>query len=386
LFVMAEADDVILNQPVVIDNGTGILKAGLAGGTAPNVVFPTFVGRPKYKQSMVTQTVSDTYVGEEAMNHRSILKLAYAMEHGVVTDWDDMEKIWAHLYSSHLQLPSEEHPVLLTEAPLNPLQNREKAAEIFFESFGVPALFFSMQAVLSLYASGRTTGVVMDIGDGVTHCVPVYEGFSMQNAITRTDIAGRDVTEYLQTLLRRAGHPFHTTAEREVVRAIKEKACYVSYKPLKDDDDAMKPYTDDAGGYEYRLPDNNTIKISSERYRAPEILFRPSMIGSEYPGVHEAIFNSISRCDLDMRKSLYSQVLLSGGSTMFLGFGDRLLTELVRLAPKDTKVRIAAPPERHNSTWIGGSILASLSTFKKMWTTKKEWNEYGASIVHSRTF
>ena len=159
----------------------------------------------------------DIFVGHEADEHRGIMKLEYPMKHGIVENWADMEKIWSYVYGkTNLAINSEDHPVLLTEAPLNPRSNREQAAEIFFETFGVPALFVSPQATLSLYASGRTTGVVLDSGDGVTHAVPVYEGYTMPHAITRMDVAGRDVTEQLQRLLRRSGYTFHTTAEKEV--------------------------------------------------------------------------------------------------------------------------------------------------------------------------
>eukprot|EP00300_Choanocystis_sp_HF-7_P013846 c18473_g1_i1.p1 GENE.c18473_g1_i1~~c18473_g1_i1.p1 ORF type:complete len:389 (+),score=79.05 c18473_g1_i1:37-1167(+) len=374
--------DLIHNQPIVIDNGTGLLKAGIAGERDPSIIIPTMVGRTKHKQAMLNKEFHDLYVGSEAMNHRSVLKLSYAMEHGIVQNWEDMEKIWSHLYSNHLKLSSEEHPVLLTEAPLNPLQNRERAAEIFFETFTVPALFFSMQAVLSLYASGRTTGLVLDSGDGVTHCVPVYEGFSMQNAITRIDVAGRDVTDYLQLLLRKAGHVFHTSAEREVVRTIKEKTCYVAYKAVKEEDTRN---VDEAKKQAFKLPDGNVLNMNTERFRAPEILFRPSIIGSEYPGVHEAIHESILKTDLEMRRELYGSIVFSGGSTLFLGFGDRVLAELHKLAP-NAKIRISAPPDRHLSTWAGGSILASLSTFKLMWTSKSEYLEHGVNVVHRKTF
>lgn len=375
-------EDIIHNQPIVIDNGTGLLKAGIAGERDPSVIFPTLVGRTKHKQAMLNKEFHDLYVGSEAMQHRSVLKLSYAMEHGIVENWDDMEKIWSHLYSNHLKLNSEDHPVLLTEAPLNPLHNRERAAEIFFETFTVKALFFSMQAVLSLYASGRTTGLVLDSGDGVTHCVPVYEGFSMQNAITRIDIAGRDVTEYLQLLLRKAGYAFHTSAEKEVVRTIKEKTCYVAYKAIKEEDTRT---VDETKKQTFKLPDGNVLNMNTERFRAPEILFRPSIIGSEYPGVHEAIHESIMKTDLEMRRELYSSIVLSGGSTLFLGFGDRVLAELHKLAP-NSKIRISAPPDRHLSTWCGGSILASLGTFKLMWTSKKEYDEEGVNVVHRKTF
>lgn len=320
----------------------------------------------------------DTFVGHRAEELRGILTLKYPMAHGVIEHWDDMELIWRHIYSE-MKVIAEEHPVLLTEAPLNPRKNREKAAEIFFETFGAPALFVTAQAILSLYASGRTTGVVLDSGDGVTHAVPVYEGFALPHAVMRSDIAGRDVTEHLALQLRKTGHVFHTSAEREVVREIKEKECYLVVKEQAEHDKA-------SAQHQYRLPDGNTINLGAERYRAPEILFNPSLVGLEYPGIHELLAHSISRADLDLRQTLFSQIVLSGGSTMFEKFGERLLSDLKKLAPKEIKIRIAAPPERKMSTWIGGSILASLATFKKMWVSKEEYLEGDSSILHRKAF
>lgn len=312
----------------------------------------------------------DTFIGRKAQELRGLLKINYPMTHGIVTDWDDMERIWSHVYSEDLRTLSEEHPVLLTEAPLNPHSNREQAAQIFFETFNVPAMYTSVQAILALYASGRTTGIVLDSGDGVTHAVPVFEGFSMPHAIRRVDVAGRDVTDYLQLLLRKSGYHLHTTAEKEVVRMIKEKTCYVAQSPSKEEKDAQL-----GRGEEFKLPDGNVIRLGPERHRAPELLFNPEIIGLEFAGVHQVVIDSIGCADLDLRKSLFGNVVLSGGGTLVKGFGERLLTEVRKLALKDTKIKISAPPERKYSTWIGGSILAGLSTFKKMWVSAEEYQE-----------
>jgi len=377
-----EYEDVIANQPVVIDNGTGVMKAGFAGEDSVKCTFPSYVGRPKHTRVMAGAAEGETFIGSKAEELRGILTVKYPMAHGVVEHWDDMELIWRHLYSE-MKAIAEEHPVLLTEAPLNPRKNREKAAEIFFETFGCPALFISAQAILSLYASGRTTGVVLDSGDGVTHAVPVYEGFALPHAVMRSDVAGRDVTEHLMLQLRRTGHVFHTSAEREVVRQIKEEKCYVSFNPQKEEQNEHDKGSKD---HTYRLPDGTTITLGAERFRAPEILFHPNNLGLEYPGIHELLAGSINRADLDLRMTLFSSIVLSGGSTMFQNFGDRLLNEMRRLAPKEIKIRISAPPERKSSTWIGGSILASLATFKKMWVSKEEFEEDGFPILHRKAF
>lgn len=376
---MEEYEDVLTNQPVVIDNGSGVIKSGFAGDDLPKCFFPSFVGRPKHVRIMAGAVEGDVFIGKKAQELRGLLKIKYPVEHGIVTDWDDMEHIWKYIYEEELKTASEEHPVLLTEAPLNPRANREQAAQIFFETFNVPALFTSIQAVLSLYSSGRTTGIVLDSGDGVTHAVPVFEGFAIPHAIRRVDIAGRDVTEHLQLLLRKGGYHFHTTAEKEVVRMIKEKMCYVAINPTKEEKDTGGKCDD------FVLPDGNIVKLGTERFRAPEILFNPELIGQEYAGIHQVVADSINRADLDLRKSLYANVVLSGGSTLYKDFGTRLLNEIRKLAVKDIKIKIYAPPERKYSTWIGGSILAALSTFKKMWVSAEEYQE-DPDIIHKKSF
>lgn len=375
-------EEVIANQPVVIDNGSGIIKAGFAGEESLKCRFPSFVGRPKHSRVMAGATEGDVFIGEKAEKLRGVLTLKYPLTHGIVQHWDDMELIWRHIYSE-MKVNQEEHPVLLTEAPLNPRKNREKAAEIFFETFGCPALFVSNQAILSLYASGKITGVVLDSGDGVTHAVPVYEGFALPHAVMRSDVAGRDVTDHLMLQLRRTGHVFHTSSEREVVRTIKEKECYVALNPQKEEN---LEHDKTSTQHQFRLPDGTNIALGAERFRAPEILFQPSLVGLEYPGIHELLAYSINRADLDLRMALFSGIVLSGGSTMFDKFGERLLNEIRKMAPKDIKIRISAPPDRQLTTFMGGSILASLATFKKMWVSKEEFEEEGFPLLHKKAF
>ncbi|KAE8137264.1 actin-1 [Aspergillus pseudotamarii] len=341
---------------IVIDNGTKYIKAGFAGDNGPRAVF---------------RSEDNSYVGDDAIAYREMLSLTNPIERGLISNWDAMEKIWNYAFTTRLNTTPKESPVLLTEPPLNPKADREKTTQIMFEKFEVPAFYISIGALLALHASGRTTGLSVDCGHGSIDCVPVYEGSALPHAILRADLGGNEVTEYLANRL--GGNTFSS----DIFSDMKEKHCYVA-------PDSQEPQGNIQHSYE--LPDGQIIEMGAEVFRAPEVLFQPATIDLQMEGIHEMAYNSIFKCDLDIRRDLYGNVVLSGGSSMLPGMTDRLLHELRSLSPPRMKVNVVAPPEREYLTWIGGSMLASLSTFQDLWVTKEAYDESGPSVVHRKCY
>ena len=364
---------------IVIDIGSKLTKAGFAGDDAPRAVFPTLVGRPRHAGVIVGMGQGESYVGEEALSKRGILTLKYPIEHGTVTNWDDMEKVLHHTFHNELKVAPESHPVLLTEPPLNPKANREKMAQIMFDTFNSPAMFIANTAVLGLYASGRVTGIAVDSKDEVTHVVPIYEGYALPHGIVRFNLTTPDLTGYLKHLLKERGFSLSTTPaeyEDSVIQSITEKHCYVAM----DFEQELQLSSNVEESYE--LPDGKVITLGKERFTYPEAYFQPSFLGIESAGIHQVIYNAIMKCDVDERKKFYENIVLSGDSTLLRGFAERLEKELTALVPPTMKVNVIAPPKRKDAIWIGGSILAALSNFQQMWINKDTYDESGPSAIH----
>lgn len=325
------------------------------------------------------EKMKEHYIGAKAFSKKGSLVLNYPIERGIIAHWDDMETLWRHIYKHELKVRASERPVLLSEPPLNPRRKREITAELMFERFKVPALYLAIQATLALYASARTTGLMMDTGDGVTHAVPIYDGYCLPHGVSRLDAAGRDITRYLTHLLLDNSHLSVSRGKETMVKDIKEKFCYVALDPREE---AEKK----AEGVHLKLPDGNTVKINLHLSRAPEILFAPKIVGLEAPGLHTMITNSIRKCDKDICSLLYGNLVLSGGSSLFQGMDERIFKEIEPEVPNRVPVRIIAPPERSCASWLGGSIITSLVSFVPMWITQEDYKEFGAAAVHRKCF
>ncbi|CAN6709087.1 unnamed protein product [Malus baccata var. baccata] len=355
---------------VVCDNGTGYVKCGFAGENFPTSVFPCVVGRPllRYEESLMEQEIKDVIVGEACAEFRHQLDINYPVNNGIVQNWDDMGHVWDHAFYSELKIDPTECQILLTDPPLNPSKNREKMVETMFEKYNFAGVFIQIQAVLTLYAQGLLTGLVIDSGDGVTHVVPVVDGYSFPHLTKRMNVAGRHITSYLVDLLSRRGYSMNRTADFETVREIKEKLCYISY-------DYKREYQ---LGLEttilvknYTLPDGRVIKVGTERFQAPEALFTPELIDVEGDGMADMVFRCIQEMDIDNRMMLYQHIVLSGGSTMYPGLPSRLEKEILdryldvvlkgnKDGLKKLRLRIEDPPRRKHMVYLGGAVLAGI--------------------------
>ena len=369
-----------IKQNIIIDNGTSYCKAGLSGEEGPRAVFPSYVGYPKYSSGMKRGDEKEFFVGADAESKRGVLKINYPIEKGVINNWMDMEKIWENIFTNELRVAPEEYNVMLTEPPNNPKENREKMAQIMFETFNVPRLYFANQAVLALYSYGKYSGIVIDSGEDLSYFVPIFDGFYLSHAVIQLDLAGRDLTKFMMKLLNEAGYRFSTSYDKEAAKSIKEKACYVA-PDFEEEFKCSEPF-------DYELLDGTHVIVKDQRFRCPEALFKPSMIGKDEIGFSQTCYDSIQKCDIDIKRYMYNSIILSGGNTMFNGFSERLTKEIRMLAPESMKeeIRVCESYDRRFAVWAGGSILSSISTFESSWITKNEYEENGATIVHRKCF
>lgn len=407
---------------VVMDNGTGLTKLGFAGNDSPSFVFPTAISTSSASTKTSKSTSSkasflsskrgledlDFFIGHEALNASNgpNYNLSYPIRHGQIENWDHMERFWENSIFKYLRCEPEDHYFLLTEPPLNPPENRESTAEIMFESFNCAGLYIAVQAVLALAASWTSskvqdrslTGTVIDSGDGVTHVIPVAEGYVIGTAIKNIPLAGRDITLFIQSLLRDRGE---ADTSLQTAEKIKQQFCYVCPDIVKEFSKFDQYPQEKFAQYIVEYTDKNkrnTVDVGYERFLAPEIFFNPEICSSDYltplPTVVDQVIQS---SPIDVRKKLYKNIVLSGGSTMFKDFGRRLQRDLKGLANERIElseklsgvkstgvdVQVISHKRQRNAVWFGGSLLAQTSEFKSYCYTKQDYDEYGPNIVRN---
>ena len=379
-----------LKLPIIIDIGSGEIKAGFSGEDSPKVVFKNYIGEPKYKKVLSAFNAEDKeinahYIGEDCGKFMGILKLRHPVKNGKFSNDQDILSIFNYIYSK-LGLNTEEieqHPLLVTEPLLNPYTNREKIANLLFENLGVPALFFASQPILSLFSTSNTSGTVLESGEGVTQSCVVCEGYSLPNSYERYDYGGADVTEYLKILLKKKGYQFYNSTEFRLVNEIKENSCFCISNKNININDARKGLNKNP--LNYYLPDGTTVSIGEERLLAPEILFNLDKIGKEYLSLTDIVMSSINKVDIELRQKSYENILLSGGNTAIKGLLEKLTSDIKDKAHKNLKINLKTTPKPEYCCWMGGNMISTLEIFKRMWVSKSDWTEKGSKIIHIKT-
>ena len=345
------------------------LEATIAGSDLP--------GPSSYQHKLHTSSFLDVdsyvrefYIGGEARRLRQILKINEDIKDGTIINWKAFEESLQDIYDNDLQVSPQDHPVCIVIPPWASQQS--ELSTFFFEKFNIPALFITDHATVILYASGRTTGLVVDFGETITYESAYYEGFHIPQSLMIQHYGGKDIDHYLSYLLRCRGIELVSAAAREITRAIKEKLCYVAHNPNEELKLAQENSKTSEIEKEHILPDGEKLKVSSERFLAPEIFFEPQNFTSEKLAVPEAIVQAVSQCDPDLQPILYQNIVIAGGSSMFPGLKERLHFELMKLLPSNVEVKIIAAPERKYSIWIGANILVSLKSMQKLWQLKDD--------------
>ncbi|XP_007950126.1 actin-like protein 7A [Orycteropus afer afer] len=367
------------SKAVVVDMGTGSFKCGFAGLPKPTHWISSTVGKPYMETAKTGDNRKETFVGHELLSPEVRLKLINPLHHGIIVDWDSVQDIWEYLFRQEMKIAPEEHAVLVSDPTLSPHTNREKYAEMLFETFNMPAMHIAYQSRLSMYSYGRTSGLVVEVGHGVSYVVPIYEGYPLPSITGRLDYAGSDLTTYLMSLMNNSGKHF-TEDQMGIVEDIKKKCCFAALDPIEE---KKVPPTEHV--MQYTLPDGQDITLGQERFLCSEMFFKPSLIKSMQLGLHTQTVSCLNKCDVALKRDLMGNILLCGGSTMLSGFPNRLQKELSGMCPNDSP-QVNVLPERDTAVWTGGSILASLQGFQPLWVHRFEYQEHGPFFLYRRCF
>ena len=355
---------------MVIDLGSSSIKAGVCGSERPEKAFPSIVGHVNTKKvanQMGMSPNNNTYIGNSAIQAKSILNLQYPIKNGYVTDWDGLEKLFEHAYDPKY-IDFKEHSILLTDPLYNPTSNREKMLQLLFERFETSRVAFVNQQLLSVLANGTSTGIGVDCGENRTCSVPIYDGNILKDSIEILQVGGYHLTEGFGKILQETGKSY----THETNRTIKENNCFVAR-------DFQKATANPNFKKEYKINGYENIELNDIRFRCPEILFQPDLFGVLKDGIHHLINNSINKINPQIRRKCYENIVISGGSSMFEGFEHRLKKEIESLA--SVNVNITALPERNYLPWKGGSVVSTFSFFQDCYITKKEYEDEGLSVL-----
>lgn len=350
---------------VIVDNGASFVRAGFGGEEEPKCIIPTVVGtkRKEFQDGIDTK---DYYLSSDISRNVEQFNLHFPINNRVIQNHDEMTKIWDFMFNSELHIETKDHPVLMTESPQNEKDAREKTTEIMMEKYSCPAFHMAYPETLALYVIGKTTGTVIDIGETMTHVVPVYKSFGMTFTTTSLPIGGRQINHVLKKRLKSEGIIFSSEQDRDTIRSIKETVC-------------MFGPEGDESPVDYTLPDGTTLQIPRSAVSSPDVLFHPKYAKVKSKGLPELVTTALGEVDEDIKEEVGGTVVLIGGSSLFPGLKEQLAASL-------PSANVIATPGRRLQAWLGGSKLASLSTFSQMWISQAEYNEVGPPIVHLKCF
>ena len=386
---MAETQE-SLKLPIIIDLGSSEIKAGLSGEEKPSVKFKSYLGEPKFKKVFSplykNPEMKVQYIGEDCFKNIGLKKIRHPINHGIITNDQDIMPIFNHIYSK-LGINTDErreHPLIITEPLLNPYSNREKIANSLFDYIGIPSIFFASQPILSLFSTSATTGIILESGEGVSQSCIIYEGYSLPNTYERYDFGGGDVTEYLKLAMKKKGYQLFNSNEYRLISDMKEKYCFFLPQKYNLNVENVKKALN-SKKINYYLPDGITVTLGDERILASEILFNPELIGKEYLGLSDIIFSSINKAEIQLRPKAFENIVLSGGNVLMRGLEDKMKEDIINKCNKIVKVNVSTVKEPQISCWVGGNIISSIDIFKKISVSKTEWEEKGSKILHVKT-
>ena len=328
-----------------------------------------------------------------------------------VMDFDVLEELLEKLVGKHLQLNAQDTPLIFTENSIHQKELRLKLTEHLFEKFRLPAIFFCKDSVLASFACGRSTALVLDIGNEQTLASPVHDGYTLQKCVLKHDLGGQTISnmlsEWISKDLGQEVHPRYSfkrkfkTVEgvdqcettpvecaavtesyrayclRQIVNDLKESICYVAEDAV--DNNQVNVRTKD-----FELPDGKQCTIGGQRAQFPEVLFGRNSGVEGFTGIHTMVTEAISRTDIDIRRDLFSGIVLTGGSAGFKNIVERLQKQIPEIAPQNVKVKVIHSADIKHAAWMGGSILSSLGSFQQMWMSRQEYQEHGAIMVERK--
>jgi actin len=384
---------------IVIDSGSSTCKAGFNGENAPRAVIPTVVGYFSNENLNILEEANKPFIGREALNNSSYLNLIRPIVNGVIKDFDQLEKIWSHIFYSELKVKPEAHNIFLVDSFYSSNYEREKMAEIMFEKFSIFNIHIEPQPIMALYSTTKTSGLIVETGERGTEIVPIFEGYVIPQGLKSNNLGGALLTSKLQGYLQNTLSKYNVSNPSEMCKKIKENFLEINLNEnIVLDENYEKQFLSElskSGSINsqnsFQLPDGNVINIGNERIFTAEALFNPELLQIETAPTQKLIYDSIKSCDVHLRKEFLQNIILGGGNSMVKNYPERLRKELLRMFKNETSIegegslKINAQSERIYSAWLGASVVCSIGTFQQMWVSKNDYEEVGKNIIHKRS-